>query len=105
MSALTEHEASAIGVRYRVHCVRDVAVSVILASVFALDIATPVSVLAAMLYVLVLFDLQFGSITTQPKIIAAICAPLARFGRMFASSQDIPQWTDTFVIAETGHPR
>jgi len=82
-----------------------VADSVILASVFALDIATPVSVLAAMLYVLVLFDLQFGSITTQPKIIAAICTPLARFGRMFASSQDIPQWTDTFVIAETGLPR
>ena len=104
MSALTEHEASAIGVRYRVHCVRDVAVSVILASVFALDIATPVSVLAAMLYVLVLFVLQYGSIT-QPKIIAAICTPLARFGRMFASSQDIPQWTDTFVIAETGLPR
>ena len=93
MSALTEREASAIGTPHRVHSVRVAAGAVILALIFALDVGTPFSVLAAPLYVLVIYIAQYESATTQPKIIAAICTLLTLVGGLLASSQELPQWT------------
>ena len=44
-------------------------------------------------YVCVVCLAQYGSARAQPRIIAAVCTLLTLVGGMFASSQDIPQWT------------